>query len=95
VLGSIDPSFKDFFYADVPSTIPLWTIQWGGMVKDGIPPLEFPKTVPAGEVDFLNPDEPVFGVTINGESRAYPHRIMGWHGLANDWLGGELITFVF
>ena len=46
-------------------------------------------------VDFLNPDEPVFGVTINGESRAYPHRIMGWHELANDRLGGELITFVF
>ena len=46
-------------------------------------------------MSFLNPDEPVFGVTINGESRAYPHRIMGWHELANDRLGGELITFVF
>ena len=41
------------------------------------------------------PDEPGFGVTINGESRAYPHRIMGWHELVNDLLGGEQITFVF
>jgi hypothetical protein len=64
------------------------------VVRDGIPPLEFPATIPGNEVDFLNPGEPVFGVTINGESRAYPHRILAWHELSNDRLGGELITFV-
>lgn len=95
LLGTIDPNFKQFIYSGVPTRIPLWTVEWGGVVRDGIPPLEFPKTVPAAEVDFLLPDEPVFGVTINGESRAYPHRIMGWHELSNDVLGGELITFVF
>jgi hypothetical protein len=95
LLATIDPSFKDFIYEDVPTRIPIWTVAWGGVVRDGIPPLEFPDTVPGNEVDFLNFDEPVFGVTINGESRAYPHRIMGWHELANDRLGGELITFVF
>jgi hypothetical protein len=95
LLGTIDPSFKEFLYGGVSSRIPLWAVQWGGVVRDGIPPLEFPDVVPGNRVDFLNPDEPVFGVTINGESRAYPHRIMGWHELANDRLGGELITFVF
>jgi len=95
LLATIDPSFKRFIYKGVSSRIPLWTVDWGGVVRDGIPPLEFPSTVLADEVDFLNADEPVFGVTINGESRAYPHRIMGWHELANDRLGGEQITFVF
>lgn len=95
LLGSIDPSFRQFIYADVPARVPIWTVQWGGVVRDGIPPLEFPKTIAAVYADFLQPDEPVFGVTINGESRAYPHRILGWHELVNDQLGGELITFVF
>ena len=95
LLSTIDPSFRLFFYSDVPTRIPLWTVAWGGGVRDGIPPLEFPKTISGDQAGFLNPDEPVFGVTINGESRAYPHRIMGWHELANDRLGGELITFVF
>jgi hypothetical protein len=95
LLGLIDPSFKEFLYSGVPTRIPLWTVEWGGVVRDGIPPLEFPDVRPGNQVDFLNLDEPVFGVTINGESRAYPHRIMGWHELANDRLGGELITFVF
>ena len=95
LLSTIDPSFALFIYDDVQTRVPLWTIDWGGVVRDGIPPLEFPKTMPGNQVQFLNPDEPVFGVTINGESRAYPHRIMGWHELANDSLGGELITVVF
>ncbi len=95
LLGTIDPSFTEFLYADVPTRIPLWTVEWGGVVRDGIPPLEFPDVRAGNEVDYLNLSEPVFGVTINGESRAYPHRIMGWHELANDRLGGELITFVF
>ncbi len=95
LLATIDPSFRNFIHKDVKSDIPLWTVEWGGVVRDGIPPLEFPKVRAGSQVDFLNADEPVFGVTINGESRAYPHRIMGWHELANDRLGGELITFVF
>jgi len=95
VLGTIDPSFEEFLFSDVETRIPIWSVEWGGVVRDGIPPLEFPNVRPGNEIDFLNLDEPVFGVTVNGESRAYPHRIMGWHELANDRLGGELITFIF
>ena len=95
LLSTMDPSFGLFVYKDVPTRIPLWTVDWGGVLRDGIPQLEFPKTKPGAQVRFLNSDELVFGVTINGESRAYPHRIMGWHELSNDRLGGELIIFVF
>ena len=93
--GRIDPEFKGFFYEDVPTRIPLWSVQWGGVVKDGIPPLEFPAVIPAAEAKYLSPDELVFGVVVNGEARAYPHRIMGWHELANDMLGGRAISVVF
>ena len=30
----------------------------------------------------------VFGVFINGEHRAYPHRILNAHEMANDVVGG-------
>ena len=93
--GRIDPAFRDFFYEDVPRRIPLWTVQWGGVVKDGIPPLENPLAVKADSAGYLLPDELVFGVVINGEARAYPHRIMGWHEMANDVLGGKPISVVF
>ncbi len=93
--GAIDPSFRDFFYEGVPHTIPLWSPMWGGVRRDGIPPLEYPETIPASEAGYLEPDEPVFGVVINGEARAYPWRIMGWHELANDVVGGRNISVVF
>ncbi len=93
--GGIDPAFKDFFYEGVPRTVPLWTVQWGGVAKDGIPPLEMPQVLHADVATYLLPDEPVFGVVVNGEARAYPHRIMGWHEMANDILGGKPISVVF
>ena len=30
ILATIDPSFKEFIYEDVPTRIPLWTVAWGG-----------------------------------------------------------------
>lgn len=58
-------------------------------------PLDNPDVVPAGAVSFLQPDDRVLGVTVNGESRAYPVSMMTFHHVANDVVGGEpvLVTF--
>ncbi len=95
IYGVIDPSFREFFYEGVKHTVPLWSPMWGGVRKDGIPPLENPKVIPASEADYLEADEPVFGIVVNGEARAYPWRIMAWHELANDVVGGKHISVVF
>ncbi len=92
---NVDPRFESFFRGDPDSRIPLWTVQWGGVVLDGIRPLENPPTIPASEADFLDADELVFGVSVNGHARAYPWRIMATHELANDVVGGRPVTFVF
>jgi hypothetical protein len=64
--------------------IPLADIQSGGPPKDGIPALSEPDYLPAGEADFMRPDEQVIGVNLNGVARAYPLRILSWHELVND-----------
>ena len=43
----------------------------------------------AGDADYLYADERVFGVSINGEHRAYPLRIVNPHEMVNDSLGRE------
>ena len=43
--------------------------------------------VSASEAGYLLPDDRVFGVSINGEHRAYPLRIMNRHEMANDIVG--------
>jgi len=95
VYGNIDSRFRDFFPAGVSSRIRLDQIDWGGVKVNGIPPLEQPKSIPAGEARYLKDKHVVFGVVINGEARAYPRRILAWHELALDTLGGVPLTLVY
>ena len=67
--SEIDPRFTQFIYDDVPTRVPLWAVQWGGVRKNGIPSLDDPKFITAGDA-LLDPEEPVFGVSINGDVRA-------------------------
>ena len=73
----------------------LTEVAWGGVRPDGIPDLINPPHIPASEADFLELDERVFGVSINGEHRAYPVRIVNPHEMANDFLGGEPISLAY
>jgi hypothetical protein len=63
-------------------------IVWGGVAKDGIPDLMNPPVLPADKATYLDPFDRVFGLSINGEHRAYPLRILNAHEMANDTLGG-------
>lgn len=70
-------------------------IRGGGPPKDGIPALTNPAFESPAQVDYLRDDDLVVGISINGESKAYPLRILVWHEIANDRIGGMpvLITY--
>jgi hypothetical protein len=69
-------------------SIPIEDLVSGGPSKDGIPALTKPRFVKAKDADFMRKDEQVLGVYLNGIARAYPTRILSWHELVNDQLGG-------
>jgi Protein of unknown function (DUF3179) len=50
-------------------------------------PLGDPRFVAAGQAT-IDPNDMVIAVTMNGESRAYPIREMGYHHIVNDRLNG-------
>ncbi len=93
--GDIDPAFREFFQSGTQSTIRLDEIDWGGVSVNGIPPLEYPSHIAAGEADYLEDDHIVFGIAMNNETRAYPKRILAWHEMALDRLGGVELTIVY
>ena len=84
----LDPDFVDFLYDGVKTRIRLEEVVWGGVKKDGIPDLINPPVVSAAEATYLERSDRVFGVSLNGESRAYPLRILNAHEMANDVVGG-------
>jgi hypothetical protein len=95
LLGGIDPGFEDFLQDDFPSAIRVEEIQWGGVQVDGIPALDNPAMLPADKVSYLEDGEPVFGLSMNGENRAYPLRILDWHEMANDVVGGVPVSLAY
>lgn len=95
LLGQIDSGFTEFLRDDAPSRIRVEEIQWGGVRVDGIPALDNATMIPAAKANYLNPGEPVFGISINGDSRAYPLRILDWHEMANDVVGGVPVSLAY
>jgi len=76
-------------------SIPIEEINDGGPPKDGIPALFDPQFIEAEEADYLKSSERILGVVINKEVKAYPIRILNWHEMVNDRVGGKdvLITY--
>ncbi|MFQ5986839.1 MAG: DUF3179 domain-containing protein [Thermoplasmata archaeon] len=71
-------------------------IRGGGPPKDGIPSIDNPRFMSASEADsFLRPTDIVFGIDRAGVVRAYPQRILVWHEIVNDRIGGQRIPITY
>jgi len=91
----IDPRFAEYFDDTPAATIRFDEIQWGGVVRDGIPPLKNPAMIAADQADFMVDSNVVFGIEINGDARAYPKRILAWHEMFKDTVGDVSINGVY
>lgn len=93
--STIDSRFREYFDHTETATIRLDEIRWGGVKRDEIPPLKNPEMIPAGDASYLGENDVVFGVEFNGDVRCYPKRILGWHEMFKDTIGGESICGVY
>jgi len=97
----IEPAWQPFF-DDARATIDWRYTSWGGVLIDNrplgdnapcvrgcIPALDDPLTTSAAEGSWYPDDRVVFGIVVNGESRAYPKNQMEVHEMINDTLGGR------
>lgn len=76
-------------------------VSWGGVLIDDrpydttdtpcncIPAADNPEVETAEEATWLDDDDIVFGIEVNGEYRAYPRQIMEVREMVNDTLGGR------
>jgi hypothetical protein len=95
VLSQIDPRFGEFLQEELPIRLRPEEIQWGGVLVDGIPALDNPQMLEADKATYMEPENAVFGLAINGEARAYPLRILDWHEMANDVIGGVPVSLAY
>ena len=93
--GFLDPRFQAYFDAVGEPLIRLDEIVWGGVRQDGIPPLRNPAMLAADDIGYLDDDHIVFGISVNGDARAYPKRILAWHEMFVDTVGGVPVAGVY
>ena len=98
IFTSFVPSWDKIF---VEGEIDWRHVSWGGVLIDDraydktdtacncIPAADNPKVSSAKDATWLKDEDIVFGITVNGESRAYPRRIMEVREMVNDTLGGR------
>jgi hypothetical protein len=77
------------------AAVPFREIFSGGPPKDGIPSIDRPAFVPVAAVRGLADTEPVVGFVLNGDARAYPLRILTWHEIVNDTVGGVPVAVTY
>jgi hypothetical protein len=94
LFARIDPRYREVLL-QAPARIRLEEVVWGGVPLEGIPALDLPRAVPADQARYLEDGERVFGVSLSGEQRAYPLRILGWHEMVNDVVGGEPVSLSY
>jgi hypothetical protein len=77
-------------------TVPFRDILSGGVPKDGIPPIDNPTFISAGDADgWLEPTQPVLVVEAGGAAKAYPLQVLTRHEIVNDEVGGIPITVTY
>ena len=95
VFSRIDPVYRRILAPGTAVRLRLREVQWGGVPLDGIPAIDDPDAAPADTARFMRDTDTVFGVRVGGEHRAYPVKVLSWHELLNDTLGGQPITLSF
>jgi hypothetical protein len=78
-----------------PATVDTDLIVPGGPPPDGIPPIDEPRFLDPAGVRWLVAQEPVLSVEFGGQAKAYPVRILMWHEVVNDRVGGEPVTVTY
>lgn len=98
IFTSAVPGWERIF---VEGDIDWRMVSWGGVLIDNrdfgrtdepcncIPAADNPEVSTAEDAGWLEDDDIVFGIEVNGEYRAYPRRIMEVREMVNDTLGGR------
>jgi len=77
------------------ASIPVNDILSGGPPRDGIPSVDHPRFIRPADAHFMQDKDEVISISVNGETRAYPLRILDRHEIVNDQLSGKLIAITY
>jgi len=67
----------------------------GGPGKDGIPSVDNPQFVSTGQIGYMNENDLVLAIEVNGELKGYTHPVLDWHEIVNDRVGDKDLAITY
>ncbi|MHA2403506.1 MAG: DUF3179 domain-containing protein [Candidatus Kariarchaeaceae archaeon] len=89
-----DGTSSDKLTPDQTCAVPCGDIVQG-QVKDGIPSVDSPIFLKAGDAGAPPIDSKVIGVVVDGIARAYSYDILNWHEIVNDEINGNHFSVTY
>jgi len=77
------------------TTIDFSEVMSGGPPKDGIPSIDDPIFKLVKNIKDIADKEPVISLDINGDARSYPIRVLMYHEIVNDVVGGVPVSVTY
>ncbi|GEM_PF-1960763 len=65
------------------------------LIKKKVGGIDHPKFVTPEHADFMQVKERVIGVLVGKDAKAYPVRILRWHQVVNDVIGGRAVAVTY
>ena len=98
MLASANPAFWKLSWPETDfskKSVDFGEIISGGPPKDGIPSIDKPTFVPQAKYRNAAETEPVITFVHKGDARAYPLRVLMWHEIVNDTVGGLPVSVTY
>jgi hypothetical protein len=95
---SANPRFWKLSWPDTDfswTSVDFGSIMSGGPPKDGIPSIDKPAFTPLAKYKGAADSEPVITFAHKGDARAYPLRVLIWHEIVNDTVGGLPVSVTY
>ncbi len=95
IYSKIDKKYNEIIENEYNKHIPIKNLKWIGSSAQVIPKINNPKLINSDEQNYLNNDDLIIGINVNGKNYAYPLKILRWHGVINEEISGKSFVITY
>ncbi|MFB0901209.1 MAG: DUF3179 domain-containing (seleno)protein [Dehalococcoidia bacterium] len=95
IFSYIDDGYYNIFNNEDNQSLNINQTKWIGSKLGAIPALNNPKFIKQNEEKYLNKNDIIIGIKVQDEFRAYPIKILKWHGVINDKINNQEFSIIY
>ena len=95
LLAFIDPAYVSMLAGASVAGVRPELVMWAGLRPGELPRLDAPPAVGKDDAGYLEAGDTVYALQLGAVTRAYPRRILAWHPVVQDIVGGLPVVIAY